>query len=52
MVTKFAEQLTQKDYRLTKLIIDEATLVSHLNLLSLIMLYSELERIFLTGYVK
>ena len=41
MVTEFAEQLAQESYKVTKIIIYEATLMTELNFLSLILRYLE-----------
>lgn len=46
-VTKFADQLTKGYYKVAKLIIDEASLLTHLNYLCLLLHFSKPEHIFL-----
>ena len=52
MVTKFADQLTEGYYKVAKLIIDEASLLTELNYLSLLLHFSKLEQIFLRGDIQ
>ena len=52
MITKFAEQIAETGYQATKLIIDEASSLTHLSFLSLILQFPELNQIFLTGDIQ
>ena len=52
MVTKFADQLTEGYYKVAKLINDKASLLTKLNYLNLLLQFSKLEQIFLTGDIQ